>query len=149
MNREVILPIEAPVKQRAISLASNLANRLAQGHKAGMPIGKYGSKVCEVFKIPLLPGENPVKIAFDKLIEWRTAIGFGVVKAYEYERLLPALQKIYGQSEELGIRGAIAAELKTRDKRRAAMRNRKPKENYRRSQNDAAPLYYSDEPYGD
>lgn len=149
MDRKPVLPVALPIKQRATMLAANLSNELARGQKAGIPIGKYGVEICKLFKIPLAPGENPVKIAFNKLCEWRHAVSFGIVKASEYEYLIPKLQEIYGQSNELGIRGAIATEIKTRDERRRAMRSRQPKEHYHRRKG-VAPLYYPDsDPYGD
>ncbi|MGL4619941.1 MAG: hypothetical protein ACRCZS_12910 [Chroococcidiopsis sp.] len=144
-----ILPVFAPTKHQAIEICSKLIGQLQIGNKLNAPIGKYGNSICQAFHIPLAPGENALKVAFDKLIEWRSAISFNIVRAEEFERILPKLIEIYGKTEELGIRGAIASEVKTREQRKTSNKCRKPKEAYRRRQATAAPLFMPEDPYAD
>lgn len=144
--REPILPVFPPTKQEAISIASRLTQQLIVGKNLNAPIGKYALSICRVFEIPLLPNEDAIKVAFDKLIEWRHAISFNIVRPKEFEVLIPQLIEIYGRTEELGIRGAIASEVQTRNDRKAANKYRQ----YRRRQNTTpSPLFLPENPYAD
>ena len=147
--REPLLPVFPPTKQEAIHIASALTAQLVRGKTLNAPIGKYAIAICKVFDMPLAPGEDAMKISFDKLIEWRHAISFNVVRPKEFEVLIPQLIEIYGRTEELGIRGAIASEVQTRNDRKAANKYRKPREEYRRRENTAAPLYLPENPFND
>jgi hypothetical protein len=149
MSKPPVLPINPPTKQQAIGIASKLIGQLQIGNKLNVPIEKYALAICEAFDIPLLPGEKALKIAFDKLIEWRHAISFNIVRAGEIEKIMPKLINIYGKTEGLGIRGAIAADVKTRDDRRKATTCRKPRGQHRRRQAQTPPLFTPEEPYAD
>ncbi len=58
-ERKPLLNTSVPLKQNAVSTASNLLGALVHGQRLNLPIGKYAIAVCNIFKIPLLAGESP------------------------------------------------------------------------------------------
>ncbi|MGL4618799.1 MAG: hypothetical protein ACRCZS_07030 [Chroococcidiopsis sp.] len=145
----LILPVFPPTKKDAFKITSDLISQIGLGQRLNIPIGKYGQSVCQVFHIPLAAGEDPCKVALNKLIEWRHAILYNIVRADEFEKILPKLIEVYGKTEDLGIRSAIASEVKTREQRKASNKYRKPKELCRRRQAHTPPLFVPKEPFND
>lgn len=141
-----ILPIANGEKERAKRIATALIAEIEKGIKTGSPIGEWCLEICKIFKIPVLPSEDARKVAKAKLIEWRLAVGYGMVATEEIQQILPGLTDVLGNRYTVtGLQGAIASELKTRQERRESAIYRQ----YKRRNNPAPPLYFSDDPYED
>lgn len=138
-----LLPIANSEKEKAKRVSTALISEIEKGVRIGAPIGKWCLEVCKIFEIPVLPGENPSTIAKNKLIEWRMAVGYNMIPIEELA-IARELEQILG-NEVTGIKTAIASELKTRQERQNAAMFRQ----YKRRNNPAPPLYFSDDPYGD
>jgi hypothetical protein len=137
-----LLSTAPTIRQRAISVTTQLMTELNKGGHYSVPVAKYACQICKLFKIPLLPKESAIQVATKKLQDWRTQVGFKRISDSDIEVVLPQLKTILGT-----IRQAIAAKLVTRKQRKKANDYRKPKH---RNVLDTRPLDLSEgDPYGD
>jgi hypothetical protein len=136
-----LLPLAPTLRQRAISAATRLMTEFTKGGQYCVPVGKYALEVCNLFHIPLLPKESPIKVAVKKLEEWRAQVNFRTVTDEDIEAVLPQLESLLKT-----IRLAIGSKIITRAQRQQSHR-RRPKH---RNKSNVSPLDLPhDNPYAD
>jgi hypothetical protein len=117
-----LLSTAPTIRQRAISVATQLMTELNKGGHYRIPVAKYACEICKLFKIPLLPKESAIQVVTKKLQDWRTQISFKRISDADIEAVLDQLETILGT-----IRQAIASKIVTREQRKKANDYRKPK----------------------
>jgi hypothetical protein len=136
-----LLPLDPTLRQRAISAATRLMTEFTKGSQYCVPVGKYALEVCNLFHIPLLPKESPIKVAVKKLEEWRAQVNFRTVTDEDIEAVLPQLESLLKT-----IRLAIGSKIITRTQRKQSNCRRSK----HRNKSNVRPLDLSQgDPYAD
>jgi hypothetical protein len=140
-----LLSTEPTTRQRAVSVATQLATEMNKGERYRIPVGKYACEICKLFEIPLLPKESVIKVATKKLQDWGLQIGLKRISNADLEAVLPQLETILG-----AIRQAIASKINSREQRKKANGYRLPKQRITSAVNPIhLPEQWGGNPYDD